>query len=83
MEIKWLSLTRLETMMRVHTGKQQSCRDSNLLLKDNKTKEFNIDFRKYEKKMHKPVYISGSEVKQVNSFRFLGNIITVKTCHGH
>ncbi len=41
-----------------------------------KTKELIIDFRKKEAMTHIPVYISGAEVEQMNSFRFLGIGIT-------
>lgn len=47
------------------------------MLNISKTKELIIDFRKKEAKAQTPVYISGAEVEQVNSFRFLG-ITTTK-----
>ncbi len=50
--------------------------ENNLLLNISKTKELIIDFRKKEEKTHTPVYVSGAEVEQVNSFRFLGISIT-------
>ncbi len=52
-------------------GNEQSCR-----VMSAKTKELIIDFRKKETKTNTPVYISGAEVEQVNSFMFLGISIT-------
>ena len=52
------------------------CTENNLLLNVNKTKRLIVDFRKKKAKTHTPVYISGAEVEQVNSFRFLGINIT-------
>ncbi len=49
---------------------------NNLLLNVGKTTELIIDFGKKEERTHTPVYISGAEVEQVNSFRFLGISIT-------
>ncbi len=53
----------------------QWCIENNLLLNISKTKELIIDFRKMEEKTSE-VYINGTEVEQVNSFRFLGISIT-------
>ena len=48
-----------------------------ILANVSKTKELIVDFfRKKEAKKHTPVYISGAEVEQVNSYRFLGITIT-------
>ncbi len=46
------------------------------LLNVSNTKELITDFREKEAKTHTPVYSSGAEKKQVNSFRFLGINIT-------
>ncbi|KAK3529220.1 hypothetical protein QTP70_021442, partial [Hemibagrus guttatus] len=48
------------------------CSMNNLTLKATKTKELMVDFRKSSSSRHSPIYISGSEVKHVSSFKFLG-----------
>ncbi len=45
--------------------------ENNILPNISKTKELIVDFKKREAKTHTPFYISGAEVVQVNSFRFL------------
>ena len=52
------------------------CTENNVLINVSKTKELSVDFRKKEAKTHLPVYISGAEIEQVNSCRFLGIDIT-------
>ncbi len=49
-----------------------------MLLNISKIKELVVDFGKKEAKRPVPVYISRIEVKQDNSFRFLGIMTLVK-----
>ena len=49
---------------------------NNLLLNISETKQPIVDTRKKKAKTHSPVYISGAEVEQLNSSRFLGITIT-------
>eukprot|EP00061_Rhincodon_typus_P012800 g38757.t1 len=51
------------------------CKDNNLSLHANKTKELIIDFRK-QGAGHAPIYINRAEVKMVESIKFLGVTIT-------
>ncbi|KAI4871670.1 hypothetical protein NFI96_009023 [Prochilodus magdalenae] len=51
------------------------CRENNLSLSVNKTKELIVDFRKQER-VHTPITINGAAVERVSSFRFLGVHIT-------
>ena len=53
------------------------CQESNLLLKINKPKEMIVDFRKQQRE-HPPIYIGGTAVEKVESFKFLGVFITDK-----
>ena len=50
---------------------------NNLSLNVNKTKEMIVDFRK-QQRVHPPIYINGTTVEKVESFRFLGVHITDK-----
>ncbi len=77
---------RLQMMRLQPQGNLQSyvkwCKENNLLLNVSKTKELIV--RKKERKTHNPVYISGAEVEQVNSFRFLRVSITKNlSCSPH
>ncbi|KAI4901552.1 hypothetical protein NFI96_006301 [Prochilodus magdalenae] len=51
------------------------CRENNLSLNVNKTKELIVDFRKQER-VHTPITINGAAVERVSSFKFLGVHIT-------
>ncbi|KAI4895689.1 hypothetical protein NFI96_005785 [Prochilodus magdalenae] len=51
------------------------CRENNLSLNVNKTKELIVDFRKQER-VHTPITINGATVERVSSFKFLGVHIT-------
>ncbi|KAI4886925.1 hypothetical protein NFI96_030443 [Prochilodus magdalenae] len=51
------------------------CRENNLSLNVNKTKELVVDFRKQER-VHTPITINGAAVERVSSFKFLGVHIT-------
>ena len=55
---------------------QSAAPNNNLLLSISKSKNLVFDIRKNEAKTHTPVYISGAEVEQVNSLKFLGINIT-------
>ncbi|KAK3555053.1 hypothetical protein QTP86_008000 [Hemibagrus guttatus] len=48
------------------------CSINNLTLNATKTKELIVDFRKFSSSRHSPIYINGSEVEHVSSFKFLG-----------
>ncbi|KAK3539364.1 hypothetical protein QTP70_003850 [Hemibagrus guttatus] len=48
------------------------CSMNNLTLNATKTKELIVDFRKSSSSRHSPIYINGSEVEHVSSFKFLG-----------
>ena len=47
------------------------CQENNLSLNVRKTKEMIVDFRK-QKREHSPIYIDGTVVGKVESFKFLG-----------
>ncbi|XP_059823893.1 probable RNA-directed DNA polymerase from transposon BS isoform X4 [Hypanus sabinus] len=51
------------------------CEDNNLSLNVSKTKELVVDFRR-SSGPHDPIYISGAQLEQVKSFKFLGVNIT-------
>ncbi|KAI4898380.1 hypothetical protein NFI96_010195 [Prochilodus magdalenae] len=51
------------------------CRENNLSLNVNKTKELIVDFRKQER-VHTPITIAGAAVERVSSFKLLGVHIT-------
>ena len=51
--------------------------ENNLSLNVNKTKEMIMDFRKQQRE-HPPIYINGTAVVKVESFKFLGVHITDK-----
>ncbi|KAI4882184.1 hypothetical protein NFI96_024767 [Prochilodus magdalenae] len=51
------------------------CRENNLSLNVNKTKELIVDFRKQER-VHTPITINGAAVERVRGFKFLGVHIT-------
>ncbi|KAI4879346.1 hypothetical protein NFI96_026340 [Prochilodus magdalenae] len=51
------------------------CRENNLSLNVNKTKELIVDFRKQER-VHTPITITGAAVERVSSFKLLGVHIT-------
>ncbi|KAI4873905.1 hypothetical protein NFI96_008067 [Prochilodus magdalenae] len=51
------------------------CRESNLSLNANKTKELIVDFRKQER-VHTPITINRATVERVSSFKFLSVHIT-------
>ena len=53
------------------------CLENNLSLNTNKTKEMIVDFRK-QQRVHPPIYIDGTAVEKVESFKFLGIHITDK-----
>ena len=53
------------------------CLENNLSLNINKTKEMIMDFRK-QQRVHPPIYIDGTAVENVESFKFLGVHITDK-----
>ncbi|KAK3563855.1 hypothetical protein QTP86_002722 [Hemibagrus guttatus] len=48
------------------------CSMNNLTLNATKTKELIVDFWKSNSSRHSPIYINGSEVEHVSSFKFLG-----------
>ncbi|KAK3546959.1 hypothetical protein QTP86_005536 [Hemibagrus guttatus] len=48
------------------------CSMNNLTLDATKTKELIVDFQKSSSNRHSPIYINGSEVERVSSFKFLG-----------
>ncbi|KAK3543291.1 hypothetical protein QTP70_014050 [Hemibagrus guttatus] len=48
------------------------CSMNNLTFNAMKTKEFIVDFRKSNSSRHSPIYINGSEIEHVSSFKFLG-----------
>ncbi|KAK3538532.1 hypothetical protein QTP86_006696 [Hemibagrus guttatus] len=48
------------------------CSMNNLTLNATKTKELIVDFQKSNSSRHSPIYINGSEVERVSSFKFLG-----------
>ncbi len=70
------SISQISNNDEISYHKELNNQESSLLLSVSKTKELVTDFRKKERKTHTPVYISGAEVEQVNSFRFLGISIT-------
>lgn len=49
------------------------------MLNVRKTKKLFVNFRKKEAKTDSPVYISGAEVEQLNSYRFWGIALSLKT----
>jgi hypothetical protein len=51
--------------------------ENKLSLNVNKTKEMIVDFRK-QQRVHPPIYIDGTRVQKVESFKFLGVHITDK-----
>jgi hypothetical protein len=51
------------------------CQENNLTLNINKTKEMIVDFRKQQRE-HPPIHIDGTVVEKVESFKFLGVLIT-------
>ena len=53
------------------------CQENNLTLNVNKTKEMIVDFRKQQREQP-PIYIDGTVVERVESFKFLGVHITNK-----
>ena len=53
------------------------CLENNLSLNVNKIKEMIMDFRK-QQRVHPPIYIDGTTVEKVESFKFLGVHITDK-----
>uniref|UniRef100_A0A8C7MZF5 Reverse transcriptase domain-containing protein n=1 Tax=Oncorhynchus kisutch TaxID=8019 RepID=A0A8C7MZF5_ONCKI len=53
------------------------CKENNLTLNVNKTKEMIVDFRKQQRE-HPPIHIDGTVVERVASFKFLGIHITDK-----
>ena len=53
------------------------CRENNLSLNVNKTKEIIVDFRKQQRE-HPTIHIDGTVVEKVESFKFLGVHITGK-----
>ncbi|KAK3536026.1 hypothetical protein QTP70_025280, partial [Hemibagrus guttatus] len=56
------------------------CSMNNLTLNAMKTKELIVDFRKSSSSRHSPIYINGSEVERVSSFKFLGVHISEDLC---
>lgn len=52
------------------------CKNNNLALNTQKTKEIIVDFRRAKSRAHIPLHISGAEVERVSSFKFLGVHIT-------
>ncbi|MBN3319165.1 GT2D2 protein, partial [Atractosteus spatula] len=48
------------------------CQENNLSLNISKTKEIIVDYRKHQGGDHKPIYINGTTVERVSSFKFLG-----------
>ncbi|KAK3564182.1 hypothetical protein QTP86_011022 [Hemibagrus guttatus] len=56
------------------------CSMNNLTLNSTKTKELIVDFRKSSSSRHSPIYINGSEVERVSSFKFLGVHISEDLC---
>ncbi|KAK1803911.1 hypothetical protein P4O66_003852 [Electrophorus voltai] len=48
------------------------CQENNLLLNVSKTKELIVDCSKKQERHYQPVRISGTTVKRVDSFRYLG-----------
>ncbi|KAK3561575.1 hypothetical protein QTP86_010691 [Hemibagrus guttatus] len=48
------------------------CSMNNLILNATETKELIVDFRKSSSSRHSAIYINGSEVEYVSSFKFLG-----------
>ncbi len=73
--ICWISNNDETSYQEDSTDSAEWCTNS-LPFSVRKTKELIIDSRKKETMTHTPVYISGAEVEQVNSFRFLGISIT-------
>lgn len=55
--------------------------ENNLMHNIVKTMELIIDFRRKESKTHTPVFISGAEVEQMNTYRILG--ISIMENLGH
>ena len=53
------------------------CLENNLSLKVNKTKEVIVDFSK-QQRVQPPIYLDGTAVEKVESFKFLGIHITDK-----
>lgn len=51
------------------------CRDNNLELNVDKTKEIIVDFRRRRETSYEPVFNDGVVVERVQQFRFLGTII--------
>lgn len=51
------------------------CRHNNLTLNSEKTEEMIIDLRK-RKEQHAPLYIDGTQVERVKSFKVLGTYIS-------
>ncbi len=72
----WISNNNETTYQEEINNLAERCTENNLLLNVSKTKELIIDLRTKEAKTHTSVYISGAEVEQVNSFRFLRISIT-------
>ena len=52
------------------------CSENNLELNVGKTKEVIVDMRKKDNITHEPLVINNQEVEQVDSFKFLGTIIS-------
>ena len=52
------------------------CGENNLLLNASKTKEVIVDFRQKKKSPIRPLYINGEIIETVDSFKFLGTIIS-------
>ncbi|XP_054631629.1 uncharacterized protein LOC129181035 [Dunckerocampus dactyliophorus] len=59
------------------------CRDNNLLLNTDKTKEMIIDPRTREKEPHRPLFIGETEVERVKTFKFLGTHISEDLTWSH
>ncbi|KAK3508755.1 hypothetical protein QTP70_004232 [Hemibagrus guttatus] len=58
------------------------CSMNNLTLNATKTKELVVDFRKSNSNRHSSIYINGSEVERVSSFKFLSvHISEDLSCH--
>ena len=55
---------------------ESRCRENNLLLNSSKAKELILDLRRKRQSDIRPLWISGSEVERVYSFKSLGVIIT-------
>ena len=47
------------------------CRENNLSLNVNKTKEMIVDFRKQQRE-HLPIHITGTAAEKIEHFKFLG-----------